>query len=574
MADAATVARASQARLTWRQRVGLFIAGVAARPRATARRVNVGSGSAMGAAMRMYANARGSRFNTGLGAGGSSSADAELSSSLTQLRAASRQMVRDAPYAKRARAIVVNNVIGPGIGMQAQVKTTRDGLNKRVNTDIEEQWCEWARAENCHTGGAVHFNDLERMAMGQVFDTGECFIRVHLSAFGESKVRLALELVEAERLADNIAPPGPALAGADIRQGVEVDKFGRALAYWVRTRHPGDIHGFPGQTIDQFERVDASEMFHLRIVDRWPQTRGEPWMHTAIRKLDSMEQYSTSELRAAQADATTFGSVKTTAVDGGPLATNKQEQVEDGAKPEMHIEDGVIIDLEPGEELNYHTPTRPNTGIDQFLRYMLREVAAGIGVSYESLSRDYSQTTFSSGRLAILDDRDTWRVLQQWWLRSFRVRLHRLWLQQAVLGGVIASVPIDQYMTGREKFEAVKFKCRGWSWIDPTKEVAAYKEAEKAGYISAEDIIAQTANGLDIEDVVDAIVRSRELYEAADIVRDTDVAANNAAAAGKSAEGAAPAADPGEDAPPDPQDEPADTTPNDPPMRVVSIARQ
>ena len=50
--------------------------------------------------------------------------------------------------------------------------------------------------------------------------------------------------------------------------------------------------------------VPAENMFHLRLIDRWPQVRGEPWMHTAIRKLDSMEQYSTSELRAAQNDAT------------------------------------------------------------------------------------------------------------------------------------------------------------------------------------------------------------------------------------------------------------------------------
>lgn len=546
--------------LTWRQRLGLFIAGArpAARPMVTA--------------ARMYANARPSRFNSGLGASGNSSADAELGSSLTQLRAASRQVVRDAPYAKRAKAIVTNNVIGPGIGMQAQVQTARGELSRSVNANIEAAWCEWACAQNCHTGGALHFHDLERAAFGQVFEAGEVFIRAHYSRFGESSVPLALELIEPERLADNgITPPGAAASGAEIRQGVEVDKFGRALAYWVRSRHPGDLRTLSPQA-DTIERIPAADIFHLRVVDRWPQTRGEPWMHTAIRKLDSMEQYSTSELRAAQNDATMFGSVKTTAIDGGPLATNQADQAANGDKPEMVIEDGVIVDLEPGEELNYHTPKRPNTALDPFLRYMLREVAAGIGVSYESLSRDYSQTTFSSGRLAILDDRDTWRVLQQWWLRSFRARLHKLWLQQAVLAGAIAGVPFEQYGPNRQKFEAVKFKPRGWSWVDPTKEVAAYKEAEKAGYISAEDIISQTANGLDIEDVVDAIVRSRELYEEAGIVRDTDVAATNAAAAGKAQAGSASPPDPDEEDDGGGNDPPVNNnTPNDPPARVVSL---
>jgi lambda family phage portal protein len=518
---------------------------------------------------RMYAGARGSRFNVGLGSSGNSSADAELSSSLAQLRAASRQIVRDAPYAKRARAIVVNNIIGAGIGMQAQVKSTRGRLNRRINEDIERAWCEWCDPRHCHTGGTLHFADLERAAMGQVFDAGESFIRIHYAAMGGGAVPLSLELVEAERLADNLFQPGPTGPDNEVRLGVEVDvRFQRPVAYWIRRRHAGDIRA-PGNAIDRYERVPADEIIHLRVVDRWPQTRGEPWLHAVVRKLDSIDQYTTSELRAAQNDATMFGSVKTTAVDGGPLANNQQEQKDEAARPEMQIEDGVIVDLEPGEELDYHTPTRPNTALDPFLRYMLREVSAGIpGVSYASLSNDYSQANYSSERVSQLDMRDTWRVFQQWWLRNFRHRLHRLWLQQAVLARAVPAVAREQYAPDPRKFEAVKFKPRGWNWVDPTKEVAAYKEAEKAGYISAEDVIAQTANGMDIEDVVDAMARSRDLYEEAGIVRDTDVAATNAATAGKVAQASAPAA-----GPPDPEedsegDSPDTNNQNDPPRRA------
>lgn len=522
-------------------------------------------------AIRQYASARGSRFNVGLGSGGSSSADAELSSSLTRLRASSRQLVRDASYAKRAKVLVVNNVIGAGIGVQAQTKTSRGVLNQRINDAIEEAWCEWTCAANCHTGGAMHFNDLERAAMGQVFEAGEIFIRMHNRAFGDSQIPLALEFIEPERLAGDFTDPAPLPSGGTIRMGVEVDGFGRALAYWFRRHHPGDLRPSDDRP-DTYERVPAEDCFHLRIIDRWPQTRGEPWMHTVIRKMDSIDQYSQAELQAAQADATQFGTIETPAPDlagMGALANNDSEPT---SKPEVIIENGMIQELAPGEKLEYHTPTRPNTALDPFLRYMLREVAAGCGVSYESLSRDYSQTTYSSGRLAILDDRDTWRVLQMWWLRNFRMPLHRRWLQQAVYAGAIKAIPVEQYMAEPRKFEAAKFKPRGWSWVDPTKEVAAYKEAERAGYISAEDVIAQTANGLDIEDVVAGIKRSRELYEEAGIVRDTDVAAMNQAAQAKAANSAAtPPPDPEEGAEGHDPAETAKPTKNDPPRRVVSF---
>ena len=130
--------------------------------------------------MRQYAAARPTRLSAGFGSSGNSSADAELNSSLTQLRARSRQMVRDSAYAKRAKAIVVNNVIGCGIGMQAQVMTTRDALNTPVNDGIERAWFEWCDASQCHTGGALHFHDLERAAMGHVFEAGEVLSLIHI----------------------------------------------------------------------------------------------------------------------------------------------------------------------------------------------------------------------------------------------------------------------------------------------------------------------------------------------------------------------------------------------------------
>src|SRR5262245_29711145 len=125
----------------------------------------------------MYSGARPTKLSGVFGGSGNSSADAALCSSLTQPRSRSRQLVRDAAYAKRAKTIIVNNVIGCGVGMQGQVMSTRGELHKTVNDAIEASWAEWCDAESCHTGGAMSFHDIERAAMGQVFEAGEIFIR-------------------------------------------------------------------------------------------------------------------------------------------------------------------------------------------------------------------------------------------------------------------------------------------------------------------------------------------------------------------------------------------------------------
>lgn len=464
------------------------------------------------------------------------------------LRARARQMVRDSSYAKRAKVIVTNNVIGSGVGMQAQVMTTRDSLAEAVNNAIETEWSEWAAAENCHTGGAMHFHDLERAAMGQVFEAGEVFIRKHYTTFGRSRVPLALELIEAERIGDVVGHPGATEPGNEIRMGIEVDgRFGRAVAYWIRQKHPGDIRAQTGQT-DRYERVPAADIYHLRIVDRWPQTRGEPWLHTAARKLDDMNEYSQAEVTAARTSAMVFGTIRTPA-DDSSLPSGAED---DGSKV-MDIEPGMIQELNPGEELDFHNPNRPNVNLDPFMRYMLREVASGTGVSYESLSRDYSQSNYSSSRLALLEDRDLWKVLQLWWSRNFRQALHKTWLHQAVLSGAIGAISPIAYGSDMRRYEAVLFKPRGWSWIDPTKEVTAYKDAITAGLTTLTDVIAQTADGRDIEDVVKTRKRELEMLAAAGIATDTDVAAERLAKA-------APA--------PKPQDTPADQ-----PSRVFAIKR-
>jgi capsid protein len=90
---------------------------------------------------------------------------------------------------------------------------------------------------------------------------------------------------------------------------------------------------------------------------------------------------------------------------------------------------------------------------------------------------------------------------------------------------VLPTVTPGQYAVDPSKFEAVLFKPRGWSWVDPTKEVNAYKEAIKAGLTTITDVIAATAGGLDIEDVVKTRKRELKLLKEAGFEVDTTVVA-------------------------------------------------
>jgi lambda family phage portal protein len=531
----------------------LFQSALAAAPPARPRTAPLA-----GVESRMYAGARKSRLTAGFGSG-ETSADAELDSSLINLRARSRELVRDAAFARRARQVVVNNVIGSGIGVQAQIRSTRDTLRKDVNDAVETAWWKWCDADSCHTGGQLHFHDLERAAMAQVFEAGEVLIRIHPRRFGGSRVPLALELIEAERLASHYVQPTGLPPGAEYRMGVEHDAYGRPAAYWLRERHPGDLKWTVGGS-ERLTRVPADQIFHLRVITRWPQTRGEPWLHAVVRKLHDVDGYSESEVVAARAAAAYMGIIETPDQES-PLAGTPQA---DGSRA-FDLEPGLSVRLAPGEKFSSYSPNRPNAAMEAFMRHMLREIGVGADVPYESISGDYSQSNYSSSRLSLLESRDTWKHLQQWFIRSFREPLHRMWLQQAVLSGALPQVNRSEYAIDPSKYEAVQFKPRGWSWVDPTKEVAAYKEAVMAGFTTVSDVIAATGNGQDLEEVLDARERELQMMDDKGLKFDTSPGM---------ATGQQPPAPPAPPAPAaDEEDDDDDQPEAAQPQRVVSLRR-
>jgi len=445
---------------------------------------------------RMYASAVPSRFNQGFPSFNTSE-DLELVSSLRNMRARSRALVRDAGFAKSAKRAIVDNVIGTGVRVQPAVKTARGGYNDRINDGIADAWAKWMHAPNCHTGGALHFHDMERMLMGQVFEAGEIFIRIHRGQkFGWSEVPIALEVIEPERIVDGYAYPGavsPKSGG--VRLGIETDKFKRPIAYWIRDLHPGDIRLNLEQS-DAVTRVDAADVIHIYVVDRWPQTRGIPWMHAAAAKVQDVNGYTEAEIIAARGAASYIGIIETPE----PSASLAQQTPDNTYQ--MSVEPGIWYRSKPGEKMSFVAPNRPTNSFDPFMRFMLREISAATGVSYEAVSHDYSQSNYSSTRLSLLNERDVWKALQSWWIRSFRHRLHREWMKMAVMARAIPEIDIMDFGGNAEKFLEANFRPRGWSWVDPTKEVQAYVQAIKSGLRTQADVIEETGGGMDLEEMM------------------------------------------------------------------------
>lgn len=486
---------------------------------------------------RMYEGAKGSRLMAGMNAS-TTSGDTEIVTSLTRLRARSRALGRDVPYARRAKKLIKDNIIGSGVMPQAQVESTRGGPRKNINDSIEAAFLEWCKGDSCHTGGVLHFCDLQRALMDQIPEAGEVFIRIHRRPFGKSQVPIALELVESERVPHELNPSFQTILNpTQFRAGIEMDDLYRPIAYYVWERHPGDLWPLKNH-VNQVIRVPAADIIHLHIVNRWPQTRGVPWFHTTLKKLNDMDGYSDAEITAARGAANYMGWLN----KGDPLNDPDVDVEEDGSL-QMELAPGTIGVGPAGSEMVFNNPTRPNTAFSEFMNHMAREVAISLDVNYASLTGDYSQSNYSSSRLAILDDRDAWRAIQAWFARTFLQRVFEEWIYAAMLSNAIPGLSAEEYAVNPTKFNCPKWKFRGWSWVDPAKEVQAYKEAVRNGFMTVTQVVQMTNPTEDMEDVLDERRNELDVMAEKQLVFDTDpavVADSKATTPGVPKPGAAP----------------------------------
>lgn len=425
------------------------------------------------------------------------SADSEIRYSLKTLRDRCRDLSRNNEYARRYLHLVRTNVIGErGITLQMKAVNANGTLDAIANQQIEREWARWSRIGNCSVDGKLSFVDAQALAVEGMARDGECLIR--MVNYPGSPGRIALEFLEPDLLDEEKNERAP--NGNEIRMGVEFDKYRRPVAYHLLTSHPGDYQFT--QYNRRTERVEAENIIHLFLPDRAQQTRGTPWMSTAITSLKMLHGYREAELVAARTAASKMGFFISRSGEGFV-----GDDTEDAVIPLTDASPGSFFQLPKDVEFQQWDPAHPTSAFADFERSILRGIASGLGVSYHSLANDLTQTSYSSIRQGAIEDRDFYRMIQQRLIEHFVLPVFERWLLNAMTIGLV-SLPIDKF----EKFYgAAQFRPRGFQWVDPQKEINAHVVALQNGLISMQDVA--NVYGRDVEEVFSQIARDKQLAE-------------------------------------------------------------
>lgn len=428
------------------------------------------------------------------------SANQEILAALVTLRDRSRDMTRNNVYARRAVQLIANNVVGTGIMPRPEGS---EALKKKLN----QLWKEFAETTLCDFDNLHNMYGLQKLAMLTVCESGEVIIRVRRRQ--HEKFPYYFQICEGDYI--DHSKNNPKLDnGGYIRMGVEFDKEGKKVGYWLYNMHPAE-----GQNIIS-TFVPIKDVLHIFKCERPGQIRGVPFGVASMIRLKDFDDYEDAELMR-QKIAACFTAFVT---DPTPSdITDNAEELELAEK----IQPGAIEIMPPGKEITFASPPATN-GYAEYTRKILQGIASGYGATYEGITGDLSNVNFSSGRMGWIEFH---RNIEDWQYNMLIPMLcNKVWdlfMDSLVLSGLLKEtqkVPA-QWTPPRRQM------------IDPAKEIKGMSDEVRNGFTSwSEQVRAQ---GFDPQDVLEELSKDFKNFKDKGLVLACDPSND----AGKSAEIAA-----------------------------------
>jgi lambda family phage portal protein len=485
----ALVRAGGELRITWADRFWLAVAPGYGQRRIEARaRVQL--------LTRHYEAAQGGRRTDGWRRSGTD-ANTANGPALGALRDLARDLRRNNGWARRGVEAITNNTVGEGIKPKA-----KQGRSAARSLAAVQIWNDWAECKSCDFDGQLNFYGIQRLVMETVAEAGEALILRQPPAPGDDfTIPMRLQVLEPDYLdatRNGIMGPG----GGPIINGVELDKLGRRVAYWLFTSHPGSQRLM---TV-KFEsvRVPAERVLHVYRLDRPGQLRGVSWLAAAITRLKDLDDFEDAELMQ-QKVAACFGAFVTD-MDGAasPLG---QEGTDSKGQPIESLEPGHIEYLPPGKTVTFASPPSPQDG--KFSARRLRQIAVSLGITYEELSSDYSQVNFSSARMARIAE---WQNVGVW----------RSQMLVPQLCDAVWSWAMDLLveLNGWPEKPRASWSAPPMPMLEPDKEGLAYQRLVRNGFMTWAQAVHEL--GYDPFEQLDELEAMNEEFDERGLVLDVD----------------------------------------------------
>lgn len=411
------------------------------------------------------------------------------------VRARARDLERNSDIANSVIGAFKHNVIGGGYNLQARTE------NEKLNSEIEELWKNWCKKRNCDVTETQSFNQMMRMAVERKkVDGGMLFHKVYVK---DSKIPFKLQCIEVDELDSSWLIPKK--AGNKVIGGIELNEYNKAEGYWIRR------YNLDGISISDPVFINEKDMIFYFSKTRPSQIREMSSMSQTVTRIrdtnEFMEAVSLKE-RILACLSVFIRKISPGEAGAGRPQYNDTNKYNYNGKT---IVPGMIRYLNPGEDAFTVNPAGQATDATNYTKQQLRLIASGQGISYEAVSRDMSESNYSSARQGMIEDDLTYQEDREL-IVEIMDEIYETFVISAILSG---SISIRGFWENKSKYLKHEWIQAPKRWIDPLKESNANKIAIETGQKTFKQIAAE--NGRDWREQLD------DMAEVAEYIRQKNI---------------------------------------------------
>jgi len=458
----------------------------------------------------------------------------DIDKNIPVLRQRSRSLFMSAPLAVSAIKTNRTNIVGEGL----RLKSTIDADFLDMSLDEAAAWQRaaerefelWARSKFCDSTRANNFYEIQQVAcMSWLMNGDACVLLEYEPSSRMFPCGLRLHLIESDRVSTPQSTGNNVYLYATdpdtnnrIFNGVEVDSNNRIVAYHICSAYPNSSLYVQKEwkRVKAFgDKTGTPNVLMIYETERAEQYRGVPYLAPVIESLKQLTRYSEAEMMAAVINGffTVFiTSEKSTSETGFTGVVDEDDRVTDD-DVNYEIGSGMVNMLAPGEKIEIADAKRPSSNFDAFTTSLAKYVGAALEIPVELLVKNFSSSSYSASRAALLEAWKAFRMKRSWLAADFCQPVYEIFLTEAIANGRLKAPGFFLDPLIRAAYCKAQWNGPAQGMIDPVKEVNAAEKRINIGVSTRQRETIEMTGG-DFDSNVAQLEREAQLMKEAGIL--------------------------------------------------------
>jgi lambda family phage portal protein len=382
------------------------------------------------------------------------SADAHLLREKDTLDARSMDIERNDGYVRHGIQTHKDSIVGSLYRLSLKPNFELLGLDEvwadEFQQLVEARFMAYAESPDCWIDASRHntFTDMIRLSVALSVTVGESLATAEWIRQVGRPYNTAIQMIDPARLSN---PEGKS-DDTFLRKGVQMDRYGAPMVYHIREAIPGDYFEMDlwrWKPVRAYKTWGRKMVLHHYEQQRVAQSRGIGLLVSVLKETKMAKKFNDMTLQnavlnasfaaALESDLPPMQAFESISGDSG-LNTWATEYLEGisaftGESPNMQIDGVRIPHLYPGTKLKLQNVGQPGgvgTGFEDSLN---RRTAAGLNLSYEEYTGDFTKTNYSSFRAAAGQTFKTMQGSKKKAADATANDIFRLWFEEALNKG-------------------------------------------------------------------------------------------------------------------------------------------